>query len=345
MCEHSRVLPRGGGTKPALSTAGEATTVLELSAVSGLVDYDPAEFTFTARAGTRVAEISRLVEEHGQYLPFDPPLVEQGATLGGTVAAGVSGPGRFRYGGVRDFILSVLYVDCDGHLVRGGAKVVKNAAGFDLPKLMTGSLGSLGVLVEVTFKVFPKPQACVTLQLPCSDLRDALEVLYRIQASPLDLMALEIVPAPPKTLLWARMGGFAEVLNERATRLRGLLGGGDMIEGQAESRFWLDAREFTWLPDGWSLVKVPTTPRRIPLLEASLDGWVCRRRYSCGGQVAWVASPREIDHLDRQLSANEFSGLVIRGPAGRPRLGVRVGDLFARRVKQALDPLGRFVEI
>jgi glycolate oxidase FAD binding subunit len=339
------VLPRGGGTKPALSTADEVTTVLELSAVSGLVDYDPAEFTFTARAGTRVADISRLVEEHGQYLPFDPPLVEQGATLGGTVAAGVSGPGRYRYGGVRDFILSVLYVDSEGHLVRGGAKVVKNAAGFDLPKLMTGSLGSLGVLVEVTFKVFPKPQACVTLQLPCPGLKDALEALYRVQASPLDLIALEIEPASPRTTLWARMGGFAEALDERAARLRGLLGGGDMIEGQYEGVLWRDAREFAWLPADWSLVKVPTTPRRIPLLEASFVGRTCRRRYSCGGQVAWVASPGEIDDLDRLLSANDFSGLVIRGPAGRRRLGARAGDLFARRVKRALDPSGRFVEI
>ena len=323
----------------------EATTVLEISAVSGLVDYDPAEFTFTARAGTRVADISRLLEEHGQYLPFDPPLVEKGATLGGTVAAGVSGPGRYRYGGVRDFILSVLYVDCEGRLIRGGAKVVKNAAGFDLPKLMTGSLGSLGVLVEVTFKVFPKPQACVTLQWNYPNLADAVEALHRTQASPLDLIALEIGTAPSTTTLWARMGGFTEVLNQRVARLRGLLGGGDMIEGEAERVFWQDAGEFTWLPNGWHLVKIPTTPRRIPLLEAILDGWVCRRRYSCGGQVAWVASPGEIEDLDRLLTANEFSGLVIRGPAGRPRLGVRVGDLFARRVKRALDPSSRFVEI
>jgi hypothetical protein len=117
-----------------------------------------------------------------------------------------------------------------------------------------------------------------------------------------------------------------------------------MIEGQAEKVLWRDAREFAWLPDGWSLVKVPTTPRRIPLLEATFVGRTCRRRYSCGGQVAWVASPGEIEDLDGLLSANDFSGLVIRGPAGRPRLGVRVGDFFARRVKRALDPSGRFVE-
>jgi glycolate oxidase FAD binding subunit len=339
------VLPRGGGTKPALSTSADTATLLDLSALSGMVEYDPAEFTFTASAGTRVADICRMVEEHGQYLPFDPPLVEQGATLGGTVASGLSGPGRYRYGGVRDFILSIQYVDSEGRLVRGGARVVKNAAGFDLPKLMTGSLGSLGVLVELTFKLFPKPQAYITLQFSCSNLEDSLEALYRITSSPLDLIALDFAPSPAGITLWARLGGFAEELPGRAERIYGLLGEGEMIEGQSESMLWRDAREFAWSPAGWSLIKVPATPRRIPLLEASLTGVACLRRYSSGGQVAWIASSGEITHLDRLLAANDFSGLVIRGPAGSRRLGARAGDSFARRVKQALDPGGRFVEV
>ncbi len=201
VCEQEKVLPRGGGTKSALSTPTEATTLLELTAISGVIEYDPGEFTFTARAGTRVADISHLVEEHGQYLPFDPPLLDQGSTLGGTVAAGVSGPGRYRYGGVRDFILGVLYVDSEGHLVKGGGKVVKNAAGFDLPKLMTGSLGSLGVLVELTFKVFPKPQTFVTVQSSHPSWEQTLETLYNIYASPLDLTALDFELASSGTTL------------------------------------------------------------------------------------------------------------------------------------------------
>ena len=104
-----------------------------------------------------------MLAEHGQYLPFDPPLAAAGATLGGTVAAGLSGPGRYRYGGVRDFVLGVRFVDGMGNLVRGGGKVVKNAAGFDFPKLMVGSLGRLGVLAELSFKVFPQPPAFATL--------------------------------------------------------------------------------------------------------------------------------------------------------------------------------------
>ena len=125
----AHVVVRGAGTKRGLcAPAGEAT-VLDVSGLSGVLEYEPGEFTFTALAGTPVAAVNRLLAEHGQYLPFDPLLAEAGATLGGTVAAGLSGSGRYRFGGVRDFILGVRFVDGAGALVRGGGKVVKNAAG------------------------------------------------------------------------------------------------------------------------------------------------------------------------------------------------------------------------
>ncbi|MBI4768870.1 MAG: FAD-binding protein, partial [Chloroflexi bacterium] len=139
-----RLLPRGGGSKPALSIPPEGVAALDLSGLTGLLEYDPAEFTFTALAGTPLSEVLAALSANGQYLPFDPPFAARGATLGGAVAAGLSGPGRYRYGGVRDFILGVRLVDGNGDLVRGGGKVVKNAAGFDIPKLMVGSLGQLG---------------------------------------------------------------------------------------------------------------------------------------------------------------------------------------------------------
>src|SRR5574337_434051 len=107
----AQILPRGGGTKPALSTPTDGATTLDLTGLSGVLEYNPGEFTFTALAGTRVAEVQALLDSHGQYLPFDPPLAGQGATLGGAVAAGLSGPGRYRYGGVRDFILGVRWID------------------------------------------------------------------------------------------------------------------------------------------------------------------------------------------------------------------------------------------
>ncbi|MXZ19879.1 MAG: FAD-binding protein, partial [Caldilineaceae bacterium SB0665_bin_25] len=104
-----RVRVRGGGSKPALSLRNcqDDAQTLDLSTLKGVVDYQPDEYTFTARAGTRVADIAALLAEERQYLPFDPPLAERGATLGGTVAAGLSGAGRYRYGGVRDFLIGI----------------------------------------------------------------------------------------------------------------------------------------------------------------------------------------------------------------------------------------------
>ncbi|MEP7358215.1 MAG: FAD-binding protein, partial [Anaerolineales bacterium] len=127
---NDHVIVRGAGSKPALTPPAQAGGLtLDAAQLSGVLEYEPGEFTFTALAGTPVRLVRDLLKEHGQYLPFDPPLAEQGATLGGTVAAGLSGPGRYRFGGVRDFILGVRFIDGTGELIRGGGKVVKNAAG------------------------------------------------------------------------------------------------------------------------------------------------------------------------------------------------------------------------
>jgi glycolate dehydrogenase FAD-binding subunit len=116
------VLPVGAGTKPALSVTSNGVVRLELSGHRGIVEYEPSEYTFTARAGTPLEEISVELARHRQYLPFDPPLAVHGATLGGTVAAGLNGPGRLRYGGMRDFILGALFLTGDGRVIRGGSK-------------------------------------------------------------------------------------------------------------------------------------------------------------------------------------------------------------------------------
>src|SRR4051812_30056493 len=167
------LLAVGAGTKPRLSAVDAVK--LSTARLRGIIEYDPSEFTFTAAAGTTIREIAATLEERGQYLPFDPMLVAAGATLGGTVAAGLSGPGRFRFGGLRDFILGVRFVDGMGRLLRMGGKVVKNAAGFDLPKFFVGSLGRFGVLAEMTFKVFPRPIASRTLRLTAETLGAATE--------------------------------------------------------------------------------------------------------------------------------------------------------------------------
>src|SRR4051794_14621485 len=187
-----RLLAIGAGTKPRLSTvdAVKLTTV----GLRGISEYDPSEFTFTAAAGTPVREIAAALAERGQYLPFDPMLLDAGATLGGTVASGLSGPGRFRFGGLRDFILGVRFVDGTGRLLRMGGKVVKNAAGFDLPKFFVGSLGRFGVLAELTFKVFPRPASALTLRLAARTLEEAAKILMEAASSRFEFDALDMAP-------------------------------------------------------------------------------------------------------------------------------------------------------
>ena len=347
--QHPRLHLRGRGSKPALSTPPGDAETLDLSGLSGVVEYNPGEYTFTAYAGTRIAVVQSMLDAHAQYLPFDPPLVEREATLGGTLAAGLSGPGRYRYGGVRDFILGVRFVDGNAQVVRGGGKVVKNSAGFDIPKLMVGSLGQLGVLVELTFKVFPKAAAYTTLQLHCPALDEALQALYQVYTARLDVDSLDLAPREDgSATLYVRLGGLPDALPARAERIRALLKGGEVVDDAEEAGVWRDAREFAWVPSDWSLVKVPLTPGRIAQLDAALTlkcvpgSSQARRRYSCGGNVAWVATPESLVALDDVLTSFGLSGLVVFGPAGQVRIGARNGQAFERRVKEVFDPAKRF---
>ena len=336
--QHPSIAIKGGGSKTALVRA--APVVMDMSGLRGVLEYEPDEFTFTALAGTPVREINTLLAQHGQYLPFDPLLADRGATLGGTVAANSSGPGRYRYGGVRDFILGVQFVDGRGQLVRGGGKVVKNAAGFDLPKLMVGSLGQLGILVELTFKVFPQPPAYATLKADLPDLNTALETIYRLFTSPLELDALDLTP--PGTL-WLRQGGIEGALRPRLDQLRQFVGCGDILSGDEDATIWNDARELAWVPTQTTLVKVPLTPKRIPALHIALAAYDPVVRYSAGGNVAWIAWPTSLDILDGLLKKQGLRGLVLLGePRPQPLIGVPPDAIFARRVRQALDPTGKF---
>ncbi|WP_117238228.1 FAD-binding protein [Thermus sediminis] len=326
---HPRLRVRGGGTKPALSAPEEGEAVLDLSGLRGLLEYQPEEFVFTALAGTPLGEIEEALGVHGQYLPFDPPLVGQGATLGGTVAAGLSGPMRHRFGGVRDFLLGVRFVDGEGRVVRGGGKVVKNAAGFPFHRLMVGSLGAFGVVVELSFKVFPRPRATRTLRVEMGSLEEALGALEKIRLLPLDLLALDLLP--PATLE-LRLGGFPESVAKRLERLKGLLGGGEVLE--EDEGHWRGVRDLSFLEGSPIWAKVPAGLDRIPLLESLPLG---PRRYLDGGEVLYAGL--EAEGL-RALRAAGVPYLVLKG-AEEP-LFPRLQHGFFLDVKKALDPLGRF---
>lgn len=332
----------GGGTKRALSKVGPKTSALDMRPLAGILAYDPGEYTFTALAGTRLSDVQAALAEYGQYMPFDPPLAEWGATLGGTIAAGLSGAGRQRYGGVRDFLIGVRFVDGLGRLVRGGGYVVKNAAGFDLPKLMVGSLGQLGVLVEVSFKVFPQPPAYATLRLDHDSMASALETLAKLAALPVDIDALDIAANDADATLWLRIGGLESTLASRLDVLAGCICLGERLLDEDDRRVWQAANEFDWVPEGSVLVKAPLSPTTLLGFDQQIAGRGMNRRYSAGGNVAWLAWNGSMDELDILLGELHLPGLVLTGETDSPLIGSFAGREFYRRIKQTLDPDGVF---
>lgn len=338
---HQAVLPHGALTKAPLAWGSDGVCRLDMRNVSGLIEYQPEEFTFTACAGTAVRDIEAALSEHGQYLPFDPPLAGQGATLGGMVAAGLNGSGRLRFGGLRDFVIGVQIVDGTARLVRGGGRVVKNAAGFDLPKLMVGSMGRLGIITELSFKVFPRPGAWRSVRVTCRDLADAMLLMADLGGRPLDIEAMDL---EPPSIVVLRVGGEEPALADHVNRIAALTGRRcQVFDGDEEQRYWDEQRGFAWVPPDHLLVKGALIPRRVPAVEEVFARSTAPpRRYAVAGNVAWVAWPadRPID----ELPLAGMRGLVVRGPAPAVRLGDAADPAksFARAVKSALDPQSRF---
>jgi glycolate oxidase FAD binding subunit len=342
---HPRLQPRGGGSKSGL-TASRETMPLELSKFSGLLEYDPSEYTFSALAGTKISDVQTMLADHGQFLPFDPPFTGQGSTLGGVLAAGLSGSGRFRFGGIRDFILGITFMDGKGRLIKSGGKVVKNAAGFDLPKLMVGSLGSFGALIELTFKVFPHPEAYRTLIADLPDLNKALELTSQLSVSPLELYCLDIAPGLDRCELAIRIAGPSDLMNDRTQRIEVLLNERfSVLDGDAEIEHWRKVRDFDWVPVESSLVKVPLTPNCVLSLNSQLKKKQASVRYTVGANLAWIAWRGTIEELDKLLLESGLSGLVILGLPGQAKIGIHSRDSFYSRIKKALDPTDRWAEV
>jgi glycolate oxidase FAD binding subunit len=293
-----------------------------------------------------------MLAERGQYLPFDPPLASAGATLGGTIAAGLSGPGRYRYGGARDFLIGIRFVNGRGEIVRGGGNVVKNAAGFDFPKLMVGSLGRLGILTELTFKVFPAPAATASLRAHFADLGAALDTVVRLSHSKFDLDALDLIPGDGDVLLWVRLGGLATALPQRLERLAALIREPgtsrqmprriDLFGKDEPVPHWTEIETMGWRTAESLLVKIPVTPKRIRQLDPILAARGADRRYSSGGNTAWIGWPGAVDELDGLLRQHQLPGLLIDGPPGRPWLGQLNGRAMLQRIAATLDPEGKF---
>jgi glycolate oxidase FAD binding subunit len=322
--DHDKVAIQGGCTKRRLVGDFEGRQIISTAKLTGVCDYKPDEYIFTAKAGTRLSEIRAMLAENGQYLPFDPPLVEEGATVGGAVAAGLNGPGSYRFGGLRDFILAVRFVDGTGRLVTGGGKVVKNAAGFDFPKLMVGSLGRLGALAEVTLKVFPQPEGVSHLRLRCSNLEAAVSAMNELAGQPWDLDALELLPGTSE--LKIRLRGEAGALEARRLRI-----GADVDE--TGRLFWEERDSLMLGKAGDYLAKVPITPDQILSVAGRFKDCVI----SIAGNLAWVSA----SSLE-EIGALGIPALIVRGRAGEVVQGMRSASAVQAAIKQAFDPADRF---
>ncbi len=351
------VAMRGGGTKSSLGTIPEQTGVLiETGGLHGVSEYIPGELTFTAGAGTALAEITTLLAQSGQYLPFDPlyAATMPSATLGGTVGAGLSGPRRIRYGGLRDFVIGIQYLNSAGILIKAGGKVVKNAAGYDYPKLFCGSLGTLGLITQVSFKVFPRPQASKTLLATVhtiTDLQTALQQMMRAKAeiSAVDAWRSEQVlspkPMPELSGEWAlavQIEGVVESIEPRLEAIQKLLPGASVrwLEGDAENQLWTILRDLCWVDNAQTILRFYLAPDQLYGLDHLLDRAMVRRVYSLGGNAAWGVMTTDPAVLTAGLAALGVKAAVWRSTnATSPEILPFLPAMgLVKRVKTAFDP-------
>jgi glycolate oxidase FAD binding subunit len=319
---------RGGGTKDFYGARLDGA-VLDTRSYRGVVSYEPTELVVTARSGTPLAELERTLAEKGQMLAFEPPHFGPGATVGGCVASGLSGPRRAYAGSVRDFVLGARLLDGRGQDLRFGGQVMKNVAGYDVSRLLTGSLGTLGLLLEVSFKVLPLPKAETTLRFEM-DERGAIETMNRWAGKPLPVSAT----AWHEGLLTLRLSGAQAGVRAAREKL-----GGEAVADAAE--YWASLREQTHAlfrgPEPlWRLSLSPATP---PL---GLPG---KQVIEWGGALRWLVSSAPARELREAAARAGGHATLFRGHDKAASVFHPLpGPMFQLhlRLKQTLDPAGIF---
>jgi glycolate oxidase FAD binding subunit len=343
----------GGGTKRGVGPVQRADAVLSLASMAKVVDYAPEELVLTAQPGVKLAALEKLVAASGQMLPFEPPHLARllGAkgqpTLGGALAANLSGPRRIRAGAARDHFLGLQAVTGRGELVRAGGRVVKNVTGYDLAKLMAGSWGTLAVLTEVTIKVLPAPRTELTLLLFGLDDARANEAMTQALNAPVDVSGAAHLPAataaraPLKgemAVTALRLEGFAASVAARAEQLvMALKGFGrvDELDAAHSREFWLQVGEVE------AFWKDPRPLWRVSVPPAS--GWRIGQEvagdklYDWGGGLVWLLSSEDPRATVRALGghATLYHGEGVAFEALEGPLAA-----LNARVKAAFDPAG-----
>lgn len=329
---------RGGGSKADIGAPRDATLV-GTGGFTGVVDYDPAELVLTVRAGTPLAEVQALVASQNQMLAFEPfdhgPLFGRpagAATIGGVIAAGVSGSQRLGLGSARDHLLGFTAVSGRGERFIGGARVVKNVTGYDLPKVMASSWGRLGLITELTVKVLPAPRVRATMLVEGQDVAAAVATMAAALRAPLEVAAAAHIPGIGTGL---RLQGFGPSVEARAAQLPGRR----LSEAEAET-FWaaalppFNARPL-WRVHG-PIKAAPAIVAALPAMEARLD-WA--------GGLIWLAGEGDVRAV---AAANGAQAMLVRAPEAmraaipyEPPQAPGVAAL-SERVRRAFDPAGLF---
>lgn len=334
-----QLLIRGGGTRlfygGPLPPEGAASW-LDLSAYHGVVSYEPSELVLTARAGTPLAEIETLLASQGQMLAFEPPRFGAAGTIGGCVAAGMAGPRRMAAGPLADFVLGARLLGPHGKPMRFGGEVMKNVAGYDVSRLLAGSLGVLGPIVEVSIKVLPRPRREESVVLALDEaaaLRQCVD--WRSQAIPVSATAWTADDTGRGQLV-VRLSG-----NESAVRQSVAQIGGERLAQAEAQAFWDSLRdqthEFFSHRPLWRVV----LPPGVPALQAGAE------LHEWQGCLRWLAGPQDAQALRERVGALGGSAAIQRGDAstqGVPVFQPLAPALLAvhQRLKQQLDPAGVF---
>jgi len=321
---------RGGGTKDFYGQGLEGE-LFGTSGYSGIVAYEPSELVITARCGTPLAQIESAMRERGQMLAFEPPHFGPGATLGGMVAAGLSGPRRPSAGSLRDFVLGARIMDGRGEVLAFGGQVMKNVAGYDVSRLMAGSLGTLGLILEASLKTLPAPPAELTLKLELPEDR-AIDQLNRWGGKPLPVSASVWTDG----VLSVRISGVPAAIEAARARI-----GGERIEGAQAGEFWTGIREQTGpffsasIGSGAPLwrISVPSTTAPLAIPGAQLIEW--------GGALRWLASQADARTVRAAAARAGGHATLFRSPdksagAFQP-LPPALMDIH-RKLKREFDP-------
>jgi len=262
---------RGGGSKDFYGNAPRGE-ILDTRGHAGIVSYEPTELVVTARCGTSLLELEEILREKNQFLPFDPPHFGPGATLGGCIAAGLSGPRRAVAGAVRDFVLGTKLIDGRGRVLQFGGAVMKNVAGYDVSRLLAGSLGTLGLIAEASLKVLPRPPSERTLRLEAGE-GEALATMNRWAGQPLPVSA----SAWHERHLFVRLSGAEPAVHAAAQRIGGEAG---------PSSVWDEVKEQTHAffagSDPLWRMSLPSTATPLRLPGRQLIEW--------GGALRWLKS-------------------------------------------------------